>query len=240
MGALSRSFGRQVDTLNLTPVPKLIIGIFPVVLLIFLLLIAYRIGALARTSFREASLADTGQDLSSAINDSENLLLANEYILFTSEIRYWSDDITRWSNQHSLPPALVALVMQIESCGAPHVISSAGAAGLFQVMPFHFSAEENPIDPEDNAARGLSYLARAYELADGSIALTLAGYNGGHSKIDSDPSTWAEETRRYVTWGTGIWEDIQAHEHRSETLAEWLAAGGSSLCLQARNSLSLQ
>lgn len=84
--------------------------------------------------------------------------------------------------------------------------------------------------------RGLTYLARAYELAQGDIRKTLAGYNGGHSVIDRHSSSWAEETTRYVAWGTGIWDDLQTSDVQSDTLVEWLEAGGENLCRRALES----
>ena len=120
--------------------------------------------------------------------------------------------------------------MQIESCGAPDVQSTAGAAGLFQVMPFHFSDGEDPLEVETNAARGLAYLARAMQLADGRSDLALAGYNGGHGQIRRPPSVWPEETQRYVRWGSGILEDARAGVVPSPSLQASLDAGGAHLC----------
>ena len=152
---------------------------------------------------------------------------------FTPEVQQWSSDITRWSSEFSLEPNLIAVVMQIESCGHPSVQSSAGALGLFQVMPYHFEAIDDPFNPQTNAQRGLSYLARSYELSNGRIDLTLAGYNGGHGVIDRKVDAWPTETRRYVMWGTTILDDIGRGEITSSHLDEWLAAGGASLCSQA-------
>jgi hypothetical protein len=153
--------------------------------------------------------------------------------VFTPQVRTWSVEISRWAVEFDLDPNLIALVMQIESCGHPRVHSSAGALGLFQVMPFHFTKGEDPLDPQTNARRGLSYLARSLDLSNGQIDLALAGYNGGHGVIDRDPNTWAPETRRYVQWGTGILEDISKGERRSAQLDAWLAAGGVNLCQRA-------
>jgi soluble lytic murein transglycosylase-like protein len=89
---------------------------------------------------------------------------------FTPEVVRWSEEILRWSEQYKLPTEVIATVMQIESCGDPEAQSSAGAQGLFQVMPFHFSAGEQPTDPEVNARRGLAYLARSMELAGDDLA----------------------------------------------------------------------
>ena len=154
-------------------------------------------------------------------------------VAFTPEVQHWAEDILRWSVQYELPPELIATVMQIESCGHPTVHSNAGAAGLFQVMPFHFGAEEDPLDTETNAFRGLNYLARSLELSEGDSALALAGYNGGHGQISRVPSLWPAETLRYVRWGVAILSDIRLGNVPSPGVNSWLEAGGASLCKRA-------
>ena len=108
--------------------------------------------------------------------------------IFTREVQYWSADIKRWANASALDPNLVAVIMQIESCGNPSARSGAGAMGLFQVMPFHFHFGENPYNPETNALRGLNYLARSLQTASGDARLALAGYNGGIGVISDRKS----------------------------------------------------
>lgn len=155
--------------------------------------------------------------------------------VFTPQVLFWQNSILRWADAYRLDPDLVATLIQIESCGDPRAVSSAGALGLFQVMPFHFSPGEDPMNPEDNARRGLSYLARALEMASGDFSRALAGYNGGHGVIAQDPYTWPTETRRYVAWGASILSDAQSGVPSSPTLQEWLAAGGDQLCQNAAN-----
>lgn len=152
--------------------------------------------------------------------------------LFTPEVQRWSARILAWAQAYNLDPNLIATVMQIESCGDPLARSSSGAIGLFQVMPFHFGAQEDPWDPETNARAGLSYLAEALRQAKGDVAQALAGYNGGHTAIGR-PERWSAETRRYVYWGVGIYEDARRGAAQSARLQEWLEAGGRSLCEQA-------
>ena len=168
-------------------------------------------------------------------NSHQPFIPAHELNLaaFTPEVQRWGYQIERWAAAFDLPPELVAIVMQIESCGDPTVVSNAGARGLFQVMPFHFGVGEDWMDSEINAARGIAYLARSYQLSNGEIDLTLAGYNGGHSVIVRHPSTWSDETRRYVYWGTGIWNDLDSETTPRFTLNEWLIAGGEHLCRQS-------
>lgn len=152
--------------------------------------------------------------------------------LFTPEVQRWSAQILAWAQAYHLDPNLIATVMQIESCGDPLARSPSGAIGLFQVMPFHFGAREDPWDPETNARAGLSYLAEAWRKAGGNVAQALAGYNGGHTVIGR-PERWGAETRRYVYWGVGIYEDTRRGAAQSARLQEWLEAGGRSLCEQA-------
>lgn len=153
--------------------------------------------------------------------------------LFTPQVLRWEAEIQRWAAGSRLDPNLVAAVIQIESCGDPGAVSPSGALGLFQVMPFHFHAGEEPLDVETNARRGMAYLARSLELAQGRTDLALAGYNGGHGVIGRPPEAWPVETRRYVTWGNGILIEIGAGLRESPTLRAWLSAGGERLCRRA-------
>ena len=158
--------------------------------------------------------------------------------LFTPEVLHWEGKILTWSEEHGLDPNLVATVMQIESCGDPKATSGSGAMGLFQVMPYHFSAGENAYQPGTNALRGLNYLRQALNKG-GSIRMAFAGYNGGISGASQGEAYWHAETQRYVYWGTGIYAAAQAGETTSVRLNEWLAAGGASLCAQAARNLGL-
>jgi soluble lytic murein transglycosylase-like protein len=159
--------------------------------------------------------------------------------VFSPEVLHWADQIMNWAAQYQLDPNLIATVMQIESCGAPGVVSSSGAQGLFQVMPFHFAAGENMQDPETNAMRGMNYLALGLARANGDAGLAMAGYNGGHSQIGKDSSLWPNQTQRYYYWGTGIYQDAVSGQTSSARLQEWLQAGGASLCARAAEQIGL-
>lgn len=159
--------------------------------------------------------------------------------IFTREIQHWSRDIVRWANAASIDPNLLAVVMQIESCGDPRAVSSAGASGLFQVMPFHFHLGENPFNPDTNALRGTDYLSRSLEAAGGSARLALAGYNGGIGVISRGEGTWAAETQRYVRFGAPIYEDAISGATSSPTLDEWYRKYGAGLCRQASSRLGI-
>ncbi len=156
--------------------------------------------------------------------------------LFTPEVRHWSADIDRWATASDLDPNLVATVMQIESCGHPTISSSAGAQGLFQVMPFHFSADEDMLDADTNARRGVDFLKWCMNYTGGDATLALACYNGGPGVVSSPQALWPAETQRYIRWGSGIYADARSGATSSATLDAWLAAGGGVLCQWAASA----
>jgi len=159
--------------------------------------------------------------------------------VFQPAVQYWGEAILAWAAAAGLDPNLVATVMQIESCGDPRALSRSGAMGLFQVMPYHFSEEDDPYHPDTNAGRGLAYLKRSWETADGDPRLALAGYNGGIGVIGRSESTWAAETQRYAYWGSGIYAEASDGATESLRLQEWMGAGGASLCRQAASRLGI-
>jgi soluble lytic murein transglycosylase-like protein len=183
-----------------------------------------------------------GASLDMAIVDKSAALPSSSGIspIFTPEIQYWAASILRWAAATNLDPNLAATVMQIESCGDPHVTSRAGAMGLFQVMPYHFAAGEDPYQPDTNALRGLDYLKRSLDKGGGNARLALAGYNGGIGVVTRSEWTWAAETARYVKYGYPIYEDALGGVSTSAALNEWYGRYGAGLCRQAAQRLGIQ
>jgi soluble lytic murein transglycosylase-like protein len=222
---------------------RLVIRLIPIEIFVFCLLVGWlAVGAVrglvtAGTVLPHVAAAEAAAPASAAPDIAPAATGLSP--VFTAEVQHWAPQIQTWAAAFQLDPNLVATVMQIESCGAPGVVSSAGAQGLFQVMPFHFATGEDMQDPETNAARGLNYLALGLQRAGGNVGLALAGYNGGHSQIGKDSSLWPAETRRYWYWGTGIYEEATNGAAASGRLQEWLQAGGASLCNRAAEQIGL-
>ncbi len=159
--------------------------------------------------------------------------------MFTSTIEYWSSRIAQWAALYNLDPNLLATIMQIELCGDADVTSYAGAQGLFQVMPFHFAAGENQLDPDTNAMRGADFLNQCLGWSSGNAGLAMACYNGGPGVLSQPYAAWPDQTQRYYSWGTTIYNDAIQNKDASDSLQRWLDAGGSSLCSRAAVSLGL-
>ena len=181
------------------------------------------------------ALLPFGQPAQQVITDP-NAPLASFY---APAVRHWAPQIEEWAKAYELNPNVIAIVMQIESCGDPEAISFAGALGLMQVMPLHFDDGENMLNPDTNVRRGMNFFNQCLrEFADWDIGLALACYNGGPGVVYRDMSTWPAETQRYYRWATGLWEDAVRGDGESDTLEDWLSSGGQSLCTRAANRVS--
>lgn len=204
-----------------------------VAVILFALLLRSLLLSLSRA--QSAARPQPGTAASSTIASSGNIAA-----MFTPEIQHWSPQIVRWAQDYGggLDPDLLATVMQIESCGHADVSSSAGAQGLFQVMPFHFMTGENMTDPETNARRGVGYLAQCWSMANGDPGRTLACYNGGPSVLRRPFERWAWETQRYYVYGSTIFADAQQNLSRSASVDFWLEVGGAGLCARAAENIA--
>ena len=101
-------------------------------------------------------------------------------------------------------------------------------------MPGHFTASDDPYNPDTNAARGLAYLKRSMATANGDARLALAGYNGGIGVIGRSESSWRLETQHYAKVGSAIYNDASSGIVPSPALQAWMGNGVKSMCRQAR------
>lgn len=121
---------------------------------------------------------------------------------FPPSILQWCDYITRYAEQHELPPDFIAAVMVQESGGKPLAYSKSGAVGLMQVMPkdgiaANFVCKNGPCftnrptieelqDPDFNVAYGTRMLAGLFGKF-GNLRDALKSYgpmNVGYSYAD--------------------------------------------------------
>lgn len=101
-----------------------------------------------------------------------------------------------------LAPEIVLSLIQVESAFMPEAISSAGARGLMQIMPFWIKAlgrpDDNLFDPRLNLRYGCTILAHYLRVEGGDLTRALARYNGSRGK------TWYPE-RVMRAWTERWW-----------------------------------
>ncbi len=99
--------------------------------------------------------------------------------------------VHREATRVDLPPELVLAVIDIESRFDRYAISSAGARGLMQVMPFWLEELDRPDDNlfeiDINVRIGCTILKHYMDRENGDMTRALARYNGSYGK------TWYSE-----------------------------------------------
>ena len=85
-----------------------------------------------------------------------------------------------------LPPEMVLAVIDVESAFNPFAVSSAGAQGLMQVMPFWRKelGRRRLMDIRDNLLMGCTILKYYYDQERGDWMKALARYNGSAGRRD--------------------------------------------------------
>jgi len=105
------------------------------------------------------------------------------------------------SKQEGVEPDLIRAVITQESGGRPCAISPKGAQGLMQLMPSIVAqfGVHDAFDPKQNVDAGAKLLKQLLGKYNGDIKLTLAAYNAGSGRVDSEGGVPAiPETMNYV------------------------------------------
>jgi hypothetical protein len=103
---------------------------------------------------------------------------------------------------HGLDPALVDLVVRLESGYNPKAVSPKGAKGVMQLMPQTAAlyGVRNIFDVEENLRGGIRYLRDLLERFDFDLAKALAAYNAGPGAVEKHGGVPPyQETQRYVS-----------------------------------------
>ncbi len=102
---------------------------------------------------------------------------------------------------HGVGVDLIQAVIQTESEYDSLAVSSKGAQGLMQLMPFtarRFGVSDS-FDARQNIFGGVQYLRFLLDLFNGDVALALAGYNAGENAVLRFKGVPPfKETRHYV------------------------------------------
>jgi soluble lytic murein transglycosylase-like protein len=101
--------------------------------------------------------------------------------------------IKQEAERTGLDPALIDAVIKVESDYRPGTIGAAGEIGLMQVLPstarlLGFDGTDQELaEPATNIRLGVTYLAKAWNLAQGDLCRALMKYRAGHGEDRMSP-----------------------------------------------------
>ena len=105
--------------------------------------------------------------------------------------------VFKYSKEYNFNPYLVLAVMNTESHFNHSTVSSAGARGLMQLMPFNFKEFGVDNSISGNIKGGVLHLKRDYEKT-GSVSKMLVCYNAGCGRLTNNAWKRIKETREYI------------------------------------------
>lgn len=118
------------------------------------------------------------------------------------------DDAIRISSEkYGVDENLIRAIIKVESNFNPNTVSSAGAKGLMQLMPFNCEdlGVTNPFDIYQNIDGGTRHIKEYIDKYDGDIQMGLMAYNGGPTRMAkrgvksvNDIYKMPKETQNYV------------------------------------------
>lgn len=145
-------------------------------------------------------------------NEIIKYMMSQNRKLKKENAEYIYNTVIHYSNRYEVDPVLVFSVMKTESHFDHSTVSSAGARGLLQLMPFNFKEFGVDNSIQGNIKGGVMHLKRDYDRT-GDIVKTLVCYNAGCGRLKNNEWRKIKETTDYITKINRVYPEIKQLFH---------------------------
>ncbi|MEO1289174.1 MAG: hypothetical protein AAFV93_15530, partial [Chloroflexota bacterium] len=192
------------------------------------ILLVIPVGMGAFVFFNNGNVASASSEQATNISDTRQVT-SNGILspVFTPTVQQWAEDIAGWTSGTDISPDMFAVVMQLESCGNPTLVS-----GLFGTD----NASNTLADSDSQATIAMERLQSAMARTNGDFAMALAVYADGEIVLTQDFAQWTHHARDMFILGRNIYSQTTQGYTSSPDLNSWLQNTGSVLCTQAQST----
>lgn len=134
--------------------------------------------------WQQLGVADNEEQTAEQVTASSSVPVAYHSEVASVKSTY-EELIAAAGEKYGVPTSLIKAVIDTESSFNPSAVSSAGAKGLMQLMDgtARGLGVSNSFDPAQNIEGGTKYLSYQLQKFGGEIAMALAAYNAGPSRV---------------------------------------------------------
>lgn len=163
----------------------------------------------------KAQIVETNSSLNNNINEQ---IIFLKIMILNSQIEHeLAKDITnsiyKWARVHGQDPDLMLALIKVESNFNPKAVSSVGAEGLTQIMPFWYEIFTEPSGSFKRIDKSIEYgykILALYERQYGTVDMALTAYNRGHYRIESDLLNGKNPANGYAEKILQIYKDLKS------------------------------
>lgn len=180
----------------------------------------YTLGQIAQMHpYQKPQPSDQPPSVSTPASTPSSASSSSGYTLGYAEpgVDHWKPQIEAASKATGTPDWVIAAIMTNESHGDQTAQSDAGALGLMQVMPFHFTSGQNGMDPQTNITTGAQILQDNYQHA---LKNGLSGDNAWTAAVSAYLGDWNWNTNSFAGQADSYGTDGPAYTQKFWNVAK--------------------
>ena len=141
-------------------------------------------------------------------------IMDNYKKVYLADVLSIAENIVNYCAEHNIDPLFITAVIAVESEFNKNAVSSSGAKGLGQLMPFNLRSYkvEDPFDIQQNVRASVLMIKGLLVMWKGDVSYALASYFEGENAIKrKKESGFSPKTTQYVYRILSVYDKIKQY-----------------------------